>query len=255
MNPMQCRIIFLITLLLTLSALAVGERLPVKVYAYHLKPPYMINIGSETGLYYDFSRYINSKQTKYELHTVFVPRKRIDSYISSKQLDGVLVGVNPIWFNDRSLKKYLWTASIVKDQDEIVSSVNKPFEYTSPSSLVGKRIGGVKGFYYFGIDELVNKGKIERFDAENEKLVLNLILGGRVDVGVVSRSTVQYLVMEEEWVDKFHLSLIPHDSFVRRVMVPHSYQDVYDVIAPIIKNINQDNDWRRILRKYSTVLD
>jgi len=91
---------------------AAGKKILVPIYVYHLKPPYIIEIENETGLYYDFSRYLSLKSEKYEFHTIYLPRKRIDIYLERNILDGILLGVNPIWFQDKARKKYLWSPPI-----------------------------------------------------------------------------------------------------------------------------------------------
>ena len=90
----------------------------------------------------------------YEFHTVFLPRKRLDRYLSNNKLDGLVIGVNPIWFNDSSETLYLWSDSFYQDRDLVISSAKKPIEYQYPNSLLNKRIAGVRGFKYFGIDAL-----------------------------------------------------------------------------------------------------
>ena len=244
------------TALLTLAILIFSQPLAAKdktlisVYVYHLKPPYILNIENETGLYYDFSRYLSQKSKLYEFHTIYLPRKRVEAYLNSNKIDGMLLGVSPIWFQDKARKKYLWTSAVFQDQDEIVSLATKPVEYLGPESLIHKSLGGVLGFYYFGIDSLVSQGKIKRRDAHSELSVLKMILSKRVDVGIVSRSTFLYLSIRENWEDKFHLSLKPHDVFTRHVLVPHTNKNIYDHIAPLLNNIEDDPDWQRILKKY-----
>ena len=136
------------------SSLFASERQLITLYAYHLKPPFIVDIAHEKGLYFDLATYLNSKQTIYEFHTVFLPRKRLDRYLSNNKLDGLVIGVNPIWFNDSSETLYLWSDSFYQDRDLVISSAKKPIEYQYPNSLLNKRIAGVRGFKYFGIDAL-----------------------------------------------------------------------------------------------------
>ncbi len=230
--------------------LTASEKILLPVYAYHLKPPYILDIEKETGLYYDFSRYLSSKSTQYEFHIIYLPRKRAEIYLKNNKIDGVLLGVNPVWFQDKARKKYLWSSPIFYDQDEVISLATKPFEYLGPESLINKSLGGVLGFYYFGIDQLVSQGKIKRSNTHNEKSILKMVLSERVDVGIVSRSTFLYLSIRENWEDEFHLSLRPHDVFTRHILIPHKNKAIYDHIVPLLNNIKDDPDWQRILKKY-----
>lgn len=246
-----------IPIILTLASLifsplvTAGEKTLVPIYVYHLKPPYILNIENETGLYYDFSRYLSLKSEKYEFHTLYLPRKRVDIYLKKGILNGILLGVNPIWFKDKARKKYLWTSPIFHDQDEVVSLAAAPFEYLGPKSLINKSLGGVLGFYYFGIDPLVSQGKIRRANAHSEESVLKMILSNRVDVGIVSHSTFRYLSIKGNWEGKFHLSLKPHDVFTRNILIPHKDKAIYDHIEPLLINIKDDPDWQLILKQYN----
>lgn len=227
-----------------------AEKVNVDVYVYHLKPPFIVSDTYELGLYFDFSDYLNTKSDKYHFETVFIPRKRIDTMLKNKNFDGILLGVNPVWFKDKAETKYLWTSTFYQDQDEVVSLFEKPIEYEKPSSLKGRVLGGVRGFYYFGVDDLVTKGEINRVDTIGEYALLQMLMFKRIDVGIISRSTLNYLTKAKGWVNKFHLSKQPHDKYQRRILVPQHNKNVYEEIAPMIENLANDPSWQRILEKY-----
>lgn len=240
------------TILLVLYAAQAqsSEQKPITVYAYHLKPPFIVDLKKETGLYYDFSKFLNSKGDTYQFRTFFVPRKRVEVYVENKQLDGILIGVNPIWFQDKEEQKYLWSPKVFADQDEIVSLAKRPFNYSGPESLIGMNLGGVLGFYYYGIDDLVKTGEIQRRNTSSEQSILSMILRERVNAGIVSRSTLNYLVPRKHWQGKFYISPKPHDSFNRRLLIPHEQKAVYDYLLPILENLDSDPEWQAILRMY-----
>ncbi|MCI2284658.1 transporter substrate-binding domain-containing protein [Colwellia sp. MSW7] len=77
-----------------------------------------------------------------------------------------------------------------------------------------------------------------------------MILLKRVDVGVVSRFTLNYLAKTKGWQNKFYISKQPHDKYQRRILVPHAQKAVYDEILPIVNGISDDPSWKEILRKY-----
>ncbi len=80
--------------------------------------------------------------------------------------------------------------------------------------------------------------------------MLEMLLKGRVDAGIVSRSTLNYLVAREGWQGRFQPSRQPHDSFARRLLVLRRDQDLYDYLLPILQGLQDDQDWQAILRKY-----
>jgi polar amino acid transport system substrate-binding protein len=232
------------------SAEITEQKINVDVYVYHLKPPFIINDTYKLGLYFDFSDYLNSKSDKYHFETVFVPRKRIDIMLQDDNFNGVLLGVSPLWFKDKAETKYLWTSNFYQDQDEVVSLHEKPIEYNEAHSLIDKVLGGVRGFYYLGVDELVSKGEISRVDTIGEYELLQMLMFKRIDVGIISRSTLSYLTKAKGWQNQFHVSKQPHDKYQRRILVPRHCVDIYEEIAPIIANISNDPEWKSILQKY-----
>jgi len=227
-----------------------SDKILTPIYAYHLKPPYIISLEQETGLYFDFSRYLNTKAGPYQFHTSFIPRKRVEAYLDRNILDGALIGVNPVWFKDKKKTKYLWTSPIMQDTDDIISAANSKFEYTGPRSLYGKTLGGVLGFYYFGIDDEIKAGNILREDTANEAAVLNMILRQHVDVGIVSRSTYNYLIKQNNWQGRFYIAKRPHDKFTRHILVPTRYADLFSYLEQIVKKMHTDPAWQAILRNY-----
>ncbi len=227
-----------------------AQKINVDVFVYHLKPPFIVSNTNKLGLYFDFSAYLNSKTDKYHFETVFVPRKRIEIMLDSDKFEGILLGVNPVWFKDKAETKYLWTTSIYQDQDEVVSLAESPVEYTGVESFAGKILGGIRGFYYFGINEQVSQGKITRFDTIGEYELLQMVILKRVDAGIVSRSTLEYLTKLKGWQGKFYLSKLPHDKYERRVLVPHDKKAIFYEISPIIKLLPSDPFWKSILQQY-----
>jgi len=243
-------------LLLFCSAIALFpvhglEKKPVLVYAYHLKPPFIVDMAREKGIYYDFSSYINARNGPFDFQTIFVPRKRVEHFLANNQLDGIVIGVNPTWFDDNDENKYLWTPALLLDQDEFVSLIHKPIVYTGAESLVGRTLGGVLGFYYFAVNDYIKQGLITRVDTIGEKEVLQMLLKGRADVGIVSRSTFNYLIPRTGWNNKFFLSPKPHETYARRILVPHNKKEIYTYLLPLLQNMDTNPEWQAVIRKYN----
>ncbi|UAA39180.1 transporter substrate-binding domain-containing protein [Paraneptunicella aestuarii] len=230
------------------SAEAKPQNIPV--YIYHLKPPLVVSAHEKTGVYYDIERYLNSHIAEYKFETVYIPRKRIDLMLEQKKLDGIVLGVNPVWFQDKDEDKYLWTARVLTDRDEIISLRDTPIEYFDLDSLKGKIVGGVRGFYYHGINELVNDGAIKRVNTASELDLFDLLLAKRIDFAVISRSTFDYIIGKQKRHMYFHLSKKPHDIFDRRILVPHSRKDVFEVVAPVIDHMAFDPEWQKLEKQY-----
>lgn len=219
-------------------------------YAYHLKPPFITDLGSENGLYYDLSKQLSDE--KFEVYTVFVPRKRIDKLLLNPDFNGIIIGVHPKWFDDKDKKRYLWSKPFYRDLDEFISLKSSAFDYQRPSSLHGKSLAGVSGFYYVHIEPLVKARKIQRFDTIGEQEVIKMVMRGRADIGIVSRSTLDYMKLHNQFdnIENLHVSSKPHDAFNRHILIPPNSPQLLQHINAKIESMPSDPDWQRTQSRY-----
>lgn len=206
----------------------------VVLYVYHLKAPYILDVTEQTGLYFDVSDIFNRYQDQVTFSTYFLPRKRLDKLVEAGQLDGLVLGVNPLWFNDSQKEKFIWSESIFEDVDDFVSFHKQPFEFENTSSLENKSLGGILGYHYFGIEELVEQGKLTRVNTTEEHHLLDMLIKQRLDVAIVSRSTREYLEHKNDWNGLFHVSDVPHDRYTRHIMGTKSQQEVMGMVKRLL---------------------
>lgn len=231
-------------------AQAATEKAVISVYSYHLKPPLIVNDMEQKGLYFDVINHLNTSSSIYHFNLVYVPRKRIERMIAEGSFDGILLGVNPIWFKDKNETKYLWTPRIFTDRDEVVSLKQNSFEFITPASLTGKIFGGVRGFYYFGINEFISTQGALRVDTVREIDLFKMLLNKRIDTAVISRSTYDYMLSLNHWHDQFYLSQKPHDIYDRRILIPKEKQALYEHIKPIIEHLQFNKAWQQTIDSY-----
>lgn len=220
------------------------------LYTYYSKPPFIVDKSKKTGLFYDFARHLSDNNPSIKFEIVYIPRKRLDLKLESGQLDGPILGVNPLWFGDKRETKYLWTSSIYSDTDDFVSLKTKPFEYKNLASFYNKSFAGVSGLYYVQLNELVAENKLNRLDTIGDQQVFSIVEKEWVDFGVVSRSTYRYLLKHQLVADQFYFSAIPHESFERRILVPIEQQMLYKLIQSFLQKLPEDKKWQTILRQY-----
>ncbi|PKI13040.1 hypothetical protein [Colwellia sp. 12G3] len=239
-----------IYLLFTSQAIAEEAKVRVMVYVYHLQPPLIIDLESKRGLYFEFVERLNKLSDKYEFEVAYIPRKRIERMLDSQSMQGVLLGVNPIWFKDKNETRYLWTSSIINDRDEMVSLRTKPIEFNGPDSLAGKIIGGVRGFYYYGINELVSADRANRVDTVSEPDLLTMLIKQRVEIAIIGSLTFDYMVKKNNWQEKFYLSNTPHDIFERKILTPLNMNNVHRHLQKLTSIIKQDEGWKASIVRY-----
>lgn len=245
--PVRC--VILLLFIISLPTFSADKKL-IAVYFYHAKPPLLINQTAKLGLYFDFVKYLNSRSELYQFELVYMPRKRINNMLQQETLQGLVVGVNPTWFKDKKETKYFWTSRLFTDRDEVISLNSKPITFDSPKSLHGLVFGGVRGFYYFGIDEAIAQNHIRRVDTADEVSLFSMLQHQRIDAAVVSRSTFNYVIRENNWHSVYHLSKRPHDIYDRRVLVPKSQFLLYQHVEKLMSDMAFNQDWQLILDHY-----
>ncbi len=244
-------LILIISLFISTASAGENKRL-VPVYVYHQQPPYIIDFSLQSGLYFDFVKRLNTLSENYHFEVTSIPRKRAERMLDNHSMDGILLGVSPKWFKDKKETKYLWSSAIFNDSDEVVSLKNKAIEFTNPESLTGMVVGGVRGFYYYGINELVTAKKAKRIDTVNEPNLFTMLLKQRVDVTIISKLTFHYMVKKNDWQNNFYLSAIPHDIYERRILVPRNMEKVFQPLQNLVDKVKQDNRWQKNISRYQS---
>ena len=188
--------------------------------------------------------------SRIDLSPLIYPARDWTFFIANEQLDGVVIGVSPIWFRDKEEKKFLWLPPIYQDADEFVSLKTTPFEYDGKASLTRKTLASVAGYYYFGINEAVAEGVLTRIDVVGEREVLGLVGKARVDIGIVSQSVFKYLKRHQLLEDKFHFSSNKHDEFARRAFSSLKHKDVHQEMSALIALIEANGSWQEMITNY-----
>lgn len=222
----------------------------ISLYTYYKKPPFIVDTAEQHGLFFDLARHLTANQPKYNFEVIYIPRRRLEGLLRTGELDGAIIGINPVWFDDKNETKYLWTSPIYHDTDDFISLKTKPFEYLSPASLIDTTFAGVSGLYYVKVSQLAFEGKVRRLDTIGDKQVIAMVELGRVDYGIVSRSALQYLIKNNLVEDIFHRSTIPHESYDRRILVPKALPEIHQVLEAQVSLLANDTDWQAILGKY-----
>lgn len=219
----------------------------IAVLTYHNHPPFIISAEQKTGLTYDLVALLNQKAAgKYLFKVRILPRKRLDLQLNLAD-PWVVVWVDSKWFGDPQEQKYNWL-KILKDQNSIVSHRDKKVVYTDFASLEGLRLGGIAGHRYVGIDELVKKGKIRRFDGEHEEDNLRILLAKRVDAILLPYSTITYFVKMHGLENKVFIAPRAHQTYYRKFMLSKKHPALFEFLQQV--NLAQETRWLGIITRY-----
>ncbi|OFA01573.1 ABC transporter substrate-binding protein [Duganella sp. HH101] len=221
----------------------------VNVYTSARVAPLVIGGG---GIYPDMVAYLNRKKLgQLSFKLIYLPRKRLQLQVERGELDGIVIGMMPEWFNDAAQKKYLWTVPFAIDRYVIVLPAGQAYSASKPGALSGRTIGMALGYSYPGLEAWMQQQGLVRSDAISDDNNLEKLRLGRVDSVMVAESIARYyLKVHAVAADKFQLHELPARVTERRFLVPRSKAAVHDSIAPVIRQLKDDPEWQRLAAKY-----
>ncbi len=224
-------------------------------YTYHNKPPYLFSTQRSQeqagGLYRAYVKYLNAQQQDFSIKLVFLPRLRLNRELTQGTLQGAVLGVNPVWFNDRDKTKYLWAGAFMADKDVLVVKRGLAFPYAAPRDLTERSLALPRGAYFFGVSELIAAGKITAFETSSELQNLEMVEFKRVDATIMSLLTAKYFLSHQFKSSLFEILKVPHDTYQRQVLFPKSQSRVFNKLVKIINQSFTDPVWLAELKKLS----
>lgn len=237
--------------LMFLSATAKAAK-QIEFATHYDYPPFVIDMKKQEGFVFDLARYL-SKQSKgrYEFQVTYVPRTRIENYLSKKQTV-VVPFVSPKWFSDEGKTRYLWTDVMMMDQNVVVSQTKSQFEYKDIDSINGKTMAYLLGHKVPVIDARISDGKIKREDSPSMIGNFKKVVEGRADFLVTGEAVVRYIIAREHWETSLTISKVPIDIFERRVLVsPVSEVELQEWLNSEVKTLIKSNQWTALLQQYN----
>jgi polar amino acid transport system substrate-binding protein len=236
-----------------LAAHAPGAELVL--YTYHDKPPYYLHAEGavETptgGLYAELVNILNTRQKELQLQLAYLPRRRMDRDIDSGTLNGAVIGVSPLWFKDQQQTKYLWTVPLMRDQDVIVVNKGSEFPYKHPRDLAGKTLSLARGYYFWGVTEMVGEGKVFAHETEGDANNFRMLLSHRVNATITSILTFRYYGSDPSIRDALTTLPVPHDQFERMILLPRKFEAQHKLLNRLLRDPEVSKAWLAALRKY-----
>ena len=242
--------VFTLCTVLLFSQLAFAQqRQEVLLLTYHLKAPFIVDLGTQQGLYYDLAHYFNQRSSQYWYKTEFVPRKRLDAMLE-RPFPHVVVGVQPVWFK-RHATRMRFTKPILHDNDVFISLKKTPITDVTPQGLSGKTLIGVQGYRYVELEQALNNAEILRVDTLQEAHVLDMLRLGRGDFAIISMSTLNYSFQQGEDKNLFYIADQPHERINRSLMFSSADLALQQELEQLVDAMQNDAQWLALLAKYN----
>lgn len=238
----------LLAMLCAAALCAVARAEVVLVYTSAQVAPLMLADGS--GIYPDMVAYLNrQKLGKLTFKLIYLPRKRLQLKAESGQLDGIVIGMMPHWFDDPEQKKFLWTAPFALDRYVVVLPPGGAYVPGASGALSGRTLGMVLGYSYPDLLDWVRQQGVVRTDALSDEHNLEKLRLGRLDSVATAESVFRYYRKRHQ-IDHFNVYALPTRQTERRFLVPHGMESVYDKIAPVLRKTREDPEWQRLMLRY-----
>jgi polar amino acid transport system substrate-binding protein len=244
----HCYRMLVVLLVFCSLAASAQQKQEVLLLTYHLKAPYVVNLGEQKGLYFDLAGYLNRHSEHYRFKTEFMPRKRIDAMLQ-RPFAHVVVGVQPSWFKAFA-DSVSFSVPILQESDVFVSLTSNALTNAELTNLTGKTFIGVQGYRYTGLEAAEKSGSLSRVDTLQEDNVLDMLRLGRGDFTVMSQSTLHYKFSHGEQAERFYVAEQPHEQVLRRLMYSSTESQLGAEINALLSQMRQDPTWLTILQSY-----
>lgn len=239
--------IMTLTLCVALGQPAVAQE-EISAWSYYAYPPFALEDGG--GLGPEFVDLLNEvAKGRFVFSLEVLPRKRIDLRLSVKD-PGIVLFVSPEWMLLPKDHISVWSGPLFRDQNGVLFSGLAEQEYAGPESLYGKRLGGVIGRRYKGLDEAVAKGRIIRHDALSEEINVLKLAERRIDVMTAPESVLRYLVAHLGVEDKVHFSSAPLFRYTRHILISNISPEARAFLIKFVQDLPGNPGWIKLKEKY-----
>lgn len=217
----------------------------VTVWTYNDRTPFVVDKAKHDGLEYRLCDWLTREskgQYHYTLKVSTAPEIR--SLLEADKLDGIVLGVNPVWFAKAIADKALWTPPILFDKNCVLSLSAAKVDYKGPASLAGKRIAVVKAWFYPELKAQFEGGQATRLDFGSEPLALKAVAEGKADVAIVSEWTFLYEQLRNDLQGDWFQADQPLSAFTRQILVPASRKALHEHLGKVLADVKKNAGWQ-----------
>lgn len=244
----KCIVAGLFSLLASHCAHAVET---IEAWSFYASPPFLVDAATNAGLSKDLVDYLNKALAgKYDIKLVLLPRARLNKMIERGD-KAVVIFMPSMLFGGVKGGRYLWTAPMCDDRQELVSRKLHSFEYDGPASLHGVRFGAMLGHVFPLLVEDMDAGKIVADRNTSEMSLVSMLLVGHLDVITLPDSTLKYLMTKDPSIEnQLWISSKNLGEFSRHLMFQRGMEKEQSDFNQVILAMKTDPVWLATLKKY-----
>lgn len=223
-----------------------AQALPI--YSYHIDPPFHVD-NARDDLSQHWVKHFNEFQQDTKLSLVTIDRPALNALIEAGK-PYLILWANPIWFASRDAKIKA-SEPIFWDADIWISRSESKLHYTGPEDLFGLTMGGRQGYFYKGVNEWVEQGKIVSHDALSDAANLARLRNGKLDVFVMSRSSFLYWQAQNVMDTRaLYVAQSAHDAYTRHVLVSPHHHQLLPLLNRFIDSLAHNPNWQSDLVRW-----
>lgn len=228
-----------------LAAAPARSRSTLQLYSYHLKPPYLFDDKARQGLWPSLLPLLEQRLRR-PLRLSFLPRLRIVELLDANRLDGLVLGVSPLWF-ERS-ERYRWTPPLLDDADLLLSHRELPL---SAAGLQGRRLALPRGYRIPSLQLRIDAGDIGVEEPDSERSALAMLLHRRVDAAVLTEQTLRALLKDRPtWREALRVDPRPLGRYQLGLLVPPALEAEHGALSEALRQLQHDPAWAGLQRRF-----
>ncbi len=155
-------------------------------------------------------------------------RKREEDFLIKGESHVIPIS-NPAWLEHGD--QFDWTIPLFTESNRFVVSAKNPISIESFADLHGKRVGTIRGYYYTGLMDAFESGRILRQESEDLETNFKMLKRGRIDCLLDSEILIRHYLKAHDAQDDFVIA--------EKVASTHSVQSAISKQAPVsIDRIN-----------------
>ncbi len=139
----------------------------------------------------------------------------------------------------------------MRDQNEVISSIDTKVNYSSVNSFKGLTFGAVRGRVIKPLDTAFLTNDIVRVDVHNEEQLLQLLRRNRVDVVTLPKTIAIPMIKKLNIEENIFISPTPIYTYSRHIMLTSDLKEVHGYLTEVVRNLSTDPRWKAILLKYN----
>ena len=174
---------------------------------------------------------------------VTLPAKRITKYLNEEMIDFDITALKWLPSSERNSPHYIFSEPLIAETEMLVSLPTNVPQWQSISSLQGRNVGTVLGYYYHSGDSF------NRVDFPSEKELMLALSRKRVDVAIIGKLPALH------WSKQLNINIAfgaqySHDLLKIRLLSKH--KTLLPRINQTIKNLHMNGFIKQTAAKYIT---